>query len=202
MARAKNKNLDYVNYLGFVNIENEIHKYDVLVSLSAHEGFSRILLESSFVGLYVVSFENSGTKFISELKPNKTTWEYSFKWKPPKYNTIVNKISELTQDAKHLGTAFVYTEYKTLEGIAVFSVILNANGYAPFRLGKNDAGEWIQKFKDDSEINKPKYAFWGGNEEESDIIRKIYNNDFEELPKTLVEQFKTMKVNNLRGVDS
>ena len=117
----------------------------------------------------------------------------------PKYNTILKKINELEADGKSLGTAFVYTEYKTLEGIAVFSVILNANGYAPFRLGKNDAGEWIQKFKDDSEINKPKYAFWGGNEEESDIIRKIYNNDFEELPKTLVEQFKTMKVNNLRG---
>ena len=65
------KKLDYVNYLGFVNIENEIHKYDVLVSLSAHEGFSRILLESSFVGLYVVSFENSGTKFISELENSK-----------------------------------------------------------------------------------------------------------------------------------
>ena len=65
------KKLDYVNYLGFVNIENEVHKYDVLVSLSAHEGFSRILLESSFVGLYVVSFENSGTKFISELENSK-----------------------------------------------------------------------------------------------------------------------------------
>ena len=60
-----------VNYLGFVNIENEIHKYDVLVSLSAHEGFSRILLESSFVGLYVISLENSGTKFISELENSK-----------------------------------------------------------------------------------------------------------------------------------
>ena len=39
--------------------------------MSAHEGFSRILLESSFVGLYVVSFENSGTKFISELENSK-----------------------------------------------------------------------------------------------------------------------------------
>ena len=39
--------------------------------MSAHEGFSRILLESSFVGLYVVSFENNGTKFISELENSK-----------------------------------------------------------------------------------------------------------------------------------
>ena len=39
--------------------------------MSEHEGFSRILLESSFVGLYVISLENSGTKFISELENSK-----------------------------------------------------------------------------------------------------------------------------------
>ena len=62
------KKLNYINYLGFIDVEKEIHKYDVLVSLSTHEGFSRILLESSFVGLYIVSLENNGTKFISELE--------------------------------------------------------------------------------------------------------------------------------------
>ena len=62
------KKLNYINYLGFIDVEKEIHKYDVLLSLSTHEGFSRILLESSFVGLYIVSLENNGTKFISELE--------------------------------------------------------------------------------------------------------------------------------------
>ena len=62
------KKLKYVTYLGFIDIEKDLHKYDVLVSMSAHEGFSRVLLESSFVGLYVMSLENNGTKFISELE--------------------------------------------------------------------------------------------------------------------------------------
>ena len=62
------KNLNYITYLGFIDIEKDLHKYDVLVSMSAHEGFSRVLLESSFVGLYIVSLENNGTKFISELE--------------------------------------------------------------------------------------------------------------------------------------
>ena len=59
------------SWRGFIDVENEIHKYDILISLSEHEGFSRILLESSFVGLYVISLENSGTKFISELENSK-----------------------------------------------------------------------------------------------------------------------------------
>ena len=62
------KKLNYITYLGFIDIEKDLHKYDVLVSMSAHEGFSRVLLESSFVGLYVMSLENNGTKFISELE--------------------------------------------------------------------------------------------------------------------------------------
>ena len=44
-----------------------------------------------------------------------------------------------------------------------------------------------------------KYAFWGGNEEESDILRKIYNNDFEDIPKSLHDQIMESGKNNLRG---
>ena len=44
------------------------------------------------------------------------------------------------------------------------------------------------------------FAFWGGDEERSDIVRKIYNNEFEELPSPLKEQIsKNGTRNNLRG---
>ena len=65
------KKLDFIDYLGFIDIENELHNYDVFVSLSAQEGFSRTLLESSFVGLFILGLENNGTKFISELDNSK-----------------------------------------------------------------------------------------------------------------------------------
>ena len=42
--------------------------------------------------------------------------------------------------------------------------------------------------------------FLGGDEERSDIVRKIYNNEFEELPSPLKEQIsKNGTRNNLRG---
>lgn len=112
----------------------------------------------------------------------------------PKYNAIINKINESP------GLAFVYTEYRTLEGIAIFEIILRANGYAPFLLEKNENGDLVQVYEDDSDIAKPKFAFWGGDEERSDIVRKIYNNEFEELPSPLKEQIsKKGTQNNLRG---
>ena len=61
----KNKSL---KFLGYLDIKNELHNYDILISMSKYEGFSRIMLEGTYVGLFCASLENSGTKFIKELE--------------------------------------------------------------------------------------------------------------------------------------
>ncbi len=63
VARVEN-NKD-VNYLGNVeNLQNKLYKYDIAVTTSYHEGFSRFLLESSYVGLYCLSNNLPGTEPI------------------------------------------------------------------------------------------------------------------------------------------
>ena len=58
----------------------------------------------------------------------------------------------------------------------------------------------VQVFENEEDkVDKPKYAKVGGDEEMSDIIRKVYNNDFEELPKSLKSQLEKSGKNNLRG---
>jgi len=61
----KNSN---VEFLGHINSSDSLKDYDVLISLSEHEGFSRILLEAAYVGLYCIAKENSGTKFLSQFE--------------------------------------------------------------------------------------------------------------------------------------
>ena len=39
------KKISSLNYLGYIDLQKEIHNYDLLLSLSDHEGFSRVLLE-------------------------------------------------------------------------------------------------------------------------------------------------------------
>ena len=51
------KKISSLNYLGYINLQKEIHNYDLLLSLSDHEGFSRVLLEAMYVGLFVVAYE-------------------------------------------------------------------------------------------------------------------------------------------------
>jgi len=62
------KNNKFVEYLGYVDLKKELKEFDVLISLSDHEGFSRILLEAVYVGLYCIAYKNSGTEFIENFK--------------------------------------------------------------------------------------------------------------------------------------
>ena len=57
-----------LNYLGYIDLQKELHNYDLLLSLSDYEGFSRVLLEAIYVGLYVVAYNNNGTKYIDNFE--------------------------------------------------------------------------------------------------------------------------------------
>ena len=59
------KNNPDINYLGNVeDLQNQLHKYDIAITTSYHEGFSRFLLEASYVGLYCLSNNLPGTEAI------------------------------------------------------------------------------------------------------------------------------------------
>jgi hypothetical protein len=86
---------------------------------------------------------------------------------------------------------FVYSQYRQLEGLGVFSAILDANGWQPFRLVK-EANQWVVDPTLDS--TKPAYAFYTGEEdaEEREYMRQIFNgvrysDDFPASLKASVE---------------
>ena len=64
-------NDENINYLGNVeNLQNKLVDYDIAVTTSYHEGFSRFLLESSYVGLYCLSNYLPGTEAVLKNKLN------------------------------------------------------------------------------------------------------------------------------------
>ena len=62
-ALCNNNNL---TYLGEIDIYSELYKYDILIQPSYHEGFSRVLLEGIYTGLWCMSNTLPGTKKIIE----------------------------------------------------------------------------------------------------------------------------------------
>ena len=113
----------------------------------------------------------------------------------PKYLAILRNIQQETNRGLHL----VYSQFKTLEGIGLFKIVLESNGFVEFKLVKKD-GQWdIKDFDKDPE--KPRFARYTGDEtaEEKDIVRNIYNGAWHLVPPSIVEKIRERNADNLYG---
>ena len=63
----KIKEEDIVKYIGALNVEEDLFKYDISIIMSKYEGFSRILLESLYVGLFCISNNIPGTEWLKNF---------------------------------------------------------------------------------------------------------------------------------------
>ena len=94
----------------------------------------------------------------------------------------------------------VYSQFRTLEGIGLFSLVLEKNGFAKFKIKKNSSDIWEIDIPID-DLGKPTYALYTGTEttEEKEIIRRIYNGEWDYIPTNLSTELKKMANNNNMG---
>ena len=80
-----------------------------------------------------------------------------------------------------------------------FKLVLEANGFAEFKL-KKDSGIWVLDIKEEDR-GKPTFALYTGTEsdEEKEIVRNVFNGDWKFIPPTLEAQIKLISGNNLFG---
>ena len=85
------------------------------------------------------------------------------------------KMLKILTNIKAAGEAnqFVYSQYRSLEGLGVLSAVLDTAGWQPYKLIKK-AGQWVE---DPDMADKPAYTFYTGEEdaEERDLTRQIFN---------------------------
>ena len=115
----------------------------------------------------------------------------------PKFLHILENI----QDPEHVGLHLVYSQFRTLEGLGIFSLVLKKNGFAEFKIKKNiGSNEWKIDIPE-ADRGKPTFALYSGTEtaEEKEIIRNIYNGDWNYLPTTIANDLKKIANNNKMG---
>ena len=117
----------------------------------------------------------------------------------PKFLNILENI----QDPENIGLHLVYSQFRTLEGIGIFKMVLEANGFAQFKIKKDASGIWELDIPEE-DFGKPMFALYTGTEspEEKEVVRTIYNSQWEQIatssPK-IVERLKKMANNNNVG---
>ena len=114
----------------------------------------------------------------------------------PKFLAMIENID----DPEHQGLHLVYSQFRSMEGIGIFALALEANGYARFKISKTSSNTWDIVMSDE-DIGKPHYALYTGTEdsEEREIIRNIYNGDWKYIPNNIATKLRAISSNNNMG---
>jgi hypothetical protein len=112
----------------------------------------------------------------------------------PKFLRILQNL----QNADYHGLHLLYSQFRTLEGIGIFKLVLEANGFEEFKLIKQSDGTWDFDIK---EMDKPRFVLYTGTEdqEQKELIRNIYNSRWDILPTYLIEKLEAINKNNFFG---
>jgi hypothetical protein len=122
------------------------------------------------------------------------------------YSPKFLKILENLQNPDHIGLHLLYSNFRTIEGIGILRLVLQANGFVEFKLEHGNSGVWSiadNSLPDENEEpKKPRFVLYTGTEstEEKEIIRNIYNSNWSLVPKTIVTQLEESRLpNNFMG---
>ena len=114
----------------------------------------------------------------------------------PKFLHILENI----KDSKYLGLHLVYSQFRTLEGIGLFSLVLEKNGFTRFKIKKNSSNGWEMDIAPENQ-GKPTYALYTGTEsdEEKKIVKDIYNGDWDNVDTSIANNLRRIAHNNNMG---
>jgi len=118
----------------------------------------------------------------------------------PKFKKLVENLKNPpTSTTSSEGLHLIYSQFRTIEGIGVLTLILNQNGFTRFKISKR-SGTWALDIAE-ADRGKPTYALYTGTEtvEEKEIIRNVFNSSWDSVPSTLATQLREINQNNNLG---
>lgn len=103
----------------------------------------------------------------------------------PKFLAILRNIAAAP------GSSLVYSQFVEMEGIGIFRIVMDVNGYAPIEIVSTGSGSY--KFSDRTEKsfreNPEQYRYITFSGSESDDVRQlalnIFNSNYNELPESI-----------------
>ena len=111
------------------------------------------------------------------------------------------KLLENIQNTDNSGLHLIYSQFRTIEGIGILKLILEANGFAEFKI-RSVGGSWeIDEEHAEANVGKPHFVLYTGTEstEEKEIVRNIYNGTWALVPKKIADRLREKSANNNHG---
>ena len=114
----------------------------------------------------------------------------------PKFLNMLENI----KDNEYRGIHLFYSQFRTAEAHGLVCNVLDKNGFTRFRIKKNISGVWEIDISE-ANMGKPTYALYTGTEttEEKEILRLVYNGEWELIPDSIGNELKKRFRNNNMG---
>jgi hypothetical protein len=106
----------------------------------------------------------------------------------PKYFVMIENLS------RSPGPVLVYSQFKTLEGLGIFSAALRASkGYIQLDVVRGEGGEW-EIPEESMDPSRPRFLIYSGDQdlEKRRLLLQLYNADIASLPARLAKQCKEL----------
>ena len=115
------------------------------------------------------------------------------------YSPKFVKVLENLQSEENRGLHLLYSQFRTIEGIGLMKLVLEANGFAEFKIRK--AGDIWSIEENAADAGKPKFVLYTGTEgaEEKEIVRNIYNSNWDFVPSNIAARLREQNENNFYG---
>ncbi len=110
------------------------------------------------------------------------------------------KMLENIENPENAGLHLIYSQFRSMEGIGIFTMVLEANGFARFKIKRSGVDGWELDMSEE-DLGKPTYALYTGTEEaeEREIIRNIYNGAWKYIPTNIARRLGKISNNNNLG---
>ena len=115
-----------------------------------------------------------------------------------KYSPKFARVLDNVTDKGNVGLHLLYSQFYTIEGIGILKLLLEANGFSQFKIVKKSGDMWEIENPSDE---KPKFLLYTGSEtvEEKEILRNIYNSQWDFVPASISNELKKRSPNNFMG---
>lgn len=121
---------------------------------------------------------------IQQLLDNRyLTYEKTKKEFSPKFSTMLDDMNNTE------GSCLVYSQFRSVEGLGLFTEFLNMNGYKQVDLKKVD-GEFYLTDDDifDEIYDNKRYVIFDQDREKTKFLMNLFNGDFKNIPKEVFKK--------------
>jgi hypothetical protein len=117
-----------------------------------------------------------------------------------KYSPKFLKMLENIKRHDNIGLNLVYSQFRTMEGIEIFKLVLLQNGFREFRIKSLGQGQWDLDFPREN-FSLPMFALYTGTEdyEQREMIRLIFNGEWDKIPILIADKLREYSPNNNLG---